>query len=637
MNNDKEEDKLFKNIVEEKEEHYLSYYLNDKNTNSASKDSANCDGGYNTAAGSFQGSPQGNVTNGRDQFTNQGIPQMNTVQRECHSSQVEGKIPTPTSYINPFLGIQQGYVVPRGLYSNQNNLQVNIECIKFQLNEIKEDNKFRRNEIKEDNRLERYIKRMECAHNYRMEENEQKHQHQLERAAIKQNRNHTPDDDVDCNDKKLSRRKIKEIIDGYFSSKKIVKERSRNESNGLLYYGYNKEQNRHIKITDKDLKKEIEGLFYSEYPEYDFTDSDVEKMFNISLRNIKSIADSDMTIIGDHQVMFLNGIYDFVKREFTPQQDCDNIFTKFSLPLKYDPASNTDAFDAMLNDIFGGDPIKIELLYQVFGAILSNKNALKKIFLFQGVSNGGKTRLADILLRCLDYDDYLDYNTISDITNIEVQKKAQDKKVVYMKDISDKKLLTKQVSYLKSYADGSSGMSAATFKILAAANCAIKTEDDGSISNALKNRLLTIPFSKPMDNSDPRVSAFEDVYFEKECSGIVLKSLHCFKEVIEESPPRFICEYEPNECLDKPNKDTSSKVADSEGSRYGQYLKIVEELITPINDVLDELRARDEKLVEGKNEAALSRALRDEFGKDVFKSDRQKGVTLTNVKFIDEI
>ena len=233
------------------------------------------------------------------------------------------------------------------------------------------------------------------------------------------------------------------------------------------------------------------------------------------------------------------------------------------------------------------------------------------------------------MLRCIDFDDHADFNTISDITNDSLQKDAQNLKLVYLKDISNRKLGSNQISYLKSYADGGNGDSATSFKILAAANGAITSESDGSISPALRNRLLVVPFAKPMDNSAPQVAAFEDMYLTEELPHIVRKALQAFGEVLRRGG-KFIHEYELNAVLDT-HPSASPNDADVTESLRTFILEnftfsdtpctTAEEIYTIVNNFDPTLAG---------SPSALSKKLGSLF-KEQFKRSRQSDITYFNL------
>ena len=84
-------------------------------------------------------------------------------------------------------------------------------------------------------------------------------------------------------------------------------------------------------------------------------------------------------------------------------------------------------------------------------------------------------------------------------------------------------------------------------------NYPIYNDEEGSIEPALRNRLSTLPFPRPMKNSDPDVSCFEDVHFENEKLGIIIWALDAFSHVLNNNN-RFYKEFEPNIYVDAENE-----------------------------------------------------------------------------------
>lgn len=433
----------------------------------------------------------------------------------------------------------------------------------------------------------------------------------------------------------VSPQEIQASIEAFLSLNCVVKLRSRAERSGWVYYVKNEELNRHTSCTDKELYDSIIDYLWENYPDRDLPQGIGDRIIKNRIRCIHRLEQSCLHPLPDTEAMFANGIYNFMRDEFSPIDNSVNIFTQFSLPSNYlDNFTEPVAFNAMLTDIFDDDNDKIQLLYEVFGAILANKKTLKKIFLFQGVSNGGKTRLAEILLRCIDFDDHADFNTISDITNDSLQKDAQNLKLVYLKDISNRKLGSNQISYLKSYADGGNGDSATSFKILAAANGAITSESDGSISPALRNRLLVVPFAKPMDNSAPQVAAFEDMYLNDELPHIVRKALKAFGEVLKRGG-KFIHEYELNDILDTTTFTSTNDldVIDRLKSIIEENFRFTDEPCTTVDDVFSIVNDIDSNLAG--SHSALSQKLKSIFGGQ-FKKIRRYNTTYFNLSPIEK-
>lgn len=315
----------------------------------------------------------------------------------------------------------------------------------------------------------------------------------------------------------------------------------------LVYLIRDDEKNRHVISSENDI---LTTFFDCLNANQRFDDSPtitkaVERAGKTLKSKIPFFQNSSLTILSSEDLVLANGIYSFTDNSF--KTATADIFNTYAIPYNYNAsARNPDVFDAMLNDMTAGNELLKRLIYEVIGAILSNIPTLKKIFVFQGVSNGGKTRLMNIIADLLDEFDVKMVNTVSEITTEQFRKNIDAYHLVCINDSADKKVASVQASYLKSFADGSSSrnvLSNAT-KILIATNHALTSGENGYLEPALENRFLVVPFAKAMDNQD-EVFDYESSYFEYEREGIIKKSLEAFSAVVA-SGRRFSCNPQVN-------------------------------------------------------------------------------------------
>ena len=318
----------------------------------------------------------------------------------------------------------------------------------------------------------------------------------------------------------------RELITSFITEKSLVKEIV---NSGKNFWIRDTDSERHITISEQDLKGEFE-IF-------------------ILTRQTPVIEKADLIKLSENELMFANGYLNLVSNRFYPM-DGRKYFNKFSLLTDYNStAPNPDVFDAVLADMFKDNKDSIHLAYQLIGALISPVSTLKRIYIFQGVSNGGKTRLANIIYRLLNGEGIFTFNTVSDITNDDLVKRSFSFRLAYIKDCSRHKLRDKQISYLKSFADGGRLQNSAVFKILICTNYPIMTDDNNFLEPALKNRFITLPFPAAMENSSEEVANFEEFYFEKEKDGIIKKALESFSEVLN-SGGKFAVDYPINEIVE---------------------------------------------------------------------------------------
>ena len=333
----------------------------------------------------------------------------------------------------------------------------------------------------------------------------------------------------------------------------IVKDRV---SSTVLTWIRERDSNRHIPTSDAELKNLFKEFVIDKMGwDFEFSEKEVDQESKKLIRQIPMLSQSDVKKLNETVLAFENGYFDIMKKGFQPIYRGGKFFNKFSMLYPFDEnASNPDAFDAVLYDMFDGKECLIKLAYQIIGAIISPVSTLKRIYVFQGVSHGGKTRLSNIILRLIDENDVYSFNTVSDITNEEFVKKSHNCRLVYIKDCSRHKLKDKQISYLKSFADGGRLSNSAVFKILICTNYKIVTGDNGFLEPALKNRFQTLQFPKAMDNVDEKVIFFEEHFFEKEKAGIVKKALEAFHNVMVNGG-RFSYDFPINECVEATNAE----------------------------------------------------------------------------------
>lgn len=136
---------------------------------------------------------------------------------------------------------------------------------------------------------------------------------------------------------------------------------------------------------------------------------------------------SGLNIADGNQTFFPNGYFDIKSGNFCP---CNTVewFHNFCIPYDYDEnASNPDSFDQILSQLFDGDETKIKLAYQIIGALISEVRSLKEIYVFQGVTNSGKTTLASIINKLLDKHERKKLNSMTEITDDALEETIQER------------------------------------------------------------------------------------------------------------------------------------------------------------------------------------------------------------------
>ena len=321
---------------------------------------------------------------------------------------------------------------------------------------------------------------------------------------------------------------IKELVKKFIKTKLLVKIKGQQFKNGRGFFIRNEEINRHEFIEDKELRYLFDEYIFDSFDiEEDIPQKNLDRAWMNLQSTIPALQISDLRKMTEYQLVFFDGIYDLNSGKFIFLNGT-KIFNDVSFLMNWSQTEEeTPAFDALLTDIFDGDDSKINLIYEFIGAMLSTVPTLKKIFIFQGLSQAGKSRLARIICALFDEGEVIFLDRLADINQDYVQKNLSNCRLIYIDEASDKKILPAQASTLKTIASG-----CRRAKILIGTNHALYTGDNGFVEPALLNRFAVLPFDKPMDNTDPKVTAFEDVFFEKEKNAITKKSLLRFQHML---------------------------------------------------------------------------------------------------------
>lgn len=280
----------------------------------------------------------------------------------------------------------------------------------------------------------------------------------------------------------------------------------------------------------------------------------VNRMINSSVPLLGE--DCEVKPSNDMQVFFKNGWYNLATSGFCPE-DTRAYFHTDCLPYSFEASGNLVLlpdlnFDVFLNYIFDGDESRIKLLYQIIGAILS-EIPVKNIFVFQGVSNGGKSLLSNAIIRLRDMSDVEIVGSINDINASKSKSYEGRTKLLYIDDAPNEKWSDATVSYLKTRSSGISRVKESSFKILLCTNYPIlyKTEDGRDYS--MDGRIVLLPFAKDLkvasklDNRlDFLVQYIQGEMFEQEKHLIAMKALLHFKEVLDNNR-EFTIRYPLNE------------------------------------------------------------------------------------------
>ena len=370
----------------------------------------------------------------------------------------------------------------------------------------------------------------------------------------------------------------------FVAEKHIVCENKRRDTDDVVIYMWNEKAHIYLKISQNRLRTELTSFWPENLVGSNAT---IEQLANtIRYKLAPALDDSELQIADGNQTFFPNGYFDIKSGNFCP---CDTVewFHNFCIPYDYDEnASNPDNFDQILSQLFDGDETKIKLAYQIIGALISEVRSLKEIYVFQGVTNSGKTTLASIILKLLDKHERKKLNSVTEITDDALKKLSKSVRVVCIKDSGQEALKVNSVSYLKSYASGDFEEDEIYFTMLLQTNNPIYSDKSGNIEKALHDRFLVLPFAKDMktglgDTQVDPIQDFMDNHFEKEKRGIVKKALEALHEVMS-SGKRFVHRFPLNECVggtinvSRPERENTSKELSTGIDKMNELHKLIE-------------------------------------------------------------
>ena len=492
-------------------------------------------------------------------------------------------------------------------------------------------------------------------------------EYQRKKAILRsQNQNTVGTSRIDCNGivvansyEKIPANELNddELIGGFISEKFLLKnENLSTKSNYAIMYR-DPELGRYVKLDKKTIKELLTAFILSNCHVKNI-EATIERMYRQLTYNVpylKALIESQkLRKCNEYELVFLNGILDLKSGEFTVS-DTTDVFNTYSLPYNWrEDVGEPEVFDALLDDCFGKNEQKKQLQYEYIGAILSGIPIIKKIFVNQGVSNGGKSRLHRIIASLVSEVDVRQLDCLSDLVDLPSNEKLSDARLIVIDEMPNKRLSPNQVSTLKKYANGEKHV-----RILINTNNAIFTEKDGSIEKALHNRLAVMPFEKSMDNENEEVVAFEDIYLESERFAIVRKALASFHRVIMNSKSmgafQFSHQYPVNCCIED-SVDVSRSETDVEAAYHQRSEELLQQKskesnADPLMEVLSTLYYLDEdvnpnmtteNIMHDVNELLGSETFKDAptFGKELksrlgnkLKSERKNQKTCYNLRY----
>lgn len=451
----------------------------------------------------------------------------------------------------------------------------------------------------------------------------------------------------------LSKINYWELGQSYIETNKLI----RLSANGIFkIYKWDDKFKRYTRIdSNKTLNTDIHSYAYKNYgQDIEITSKEIDIMVNRMRHNTVPLLEEsqDITESNEYQIFFLNGYYDLKKCKFN-HGDTSQYFHTSTIPCIYDEnAQEPEIFDNMLCRIFEEDKTKIKLAYQIIGAIISNV-PLKYIYVFQGISNGGKSTLSECIIRLFNKDEVELKGSINELDENRVSSFERRIKLMSIDDSPSDKWSSATISYLKTRSRGVSSKKATMFKILLITNYAIGFKTENGRDESIENRIVILPFQKNMVSANEiyisdkeklmteKIKNYLNEGFDNEKSGIIKKSLLAFQEVLE-NDNNFTYRYPLNENINTTYQSNDSESTDKlfknlilsnmeftdNKSEYSKAKDIKEYLNQEIQQ--GRLKGSSLKIFDRPHE--IGKLLQKIFCNEL-NSFRQKDETLYNLKF----
>lgn len=211
-------------------------------------------------------------------------------------------------------------------------------------------------------------------------------------------------------------------------------------------------------------------------------------------------------------VCFRSGIYDIKKNKLYPHSPRYYFFNFLDFDFVPGVIGNGRVFDQYLESICLGDERVRERVLQVIGYVISELENVKKIPLFVGERDSGKTTLVNLLSEIVGYENR-EAISLEDMNRYSTSRLI-NKKIGVCSDLSGKKIPSASVERLKLLTGGdpirAEGKfeNATTFmptcRFIIASNFIPRTE---TYDSALEERFLLVPFRKsiPKEEKNPQL------------------------------------------------------------------------------------------------------------------------------------
>ena len=308
--------------------------------------------------------------------------------------------------------------------------------------------------------------------------------------------------------------------------------------------------------SKKNLCTVMTTLAYDKYGNSaEVSNSQIDAMVNRMYYNsvpLLSDENSLFKIPKETFVFFKDGYYDVEEKRFV-HCDTKKYFHTSCMSCDFPQSDNKPTvFLNIMKRIFVNVETKIILVYQIIGAILSNV-ALKFVFVFQGVSHGGKSTLAEIIAKLFCDDEIKYLGSINEINENRVSVFEKKVHLLLIGDAPNQAWSNSTVSYLKTRSRGIQINLLQNFKILLSTNYNICFKTEDGRDSSMENRIVVLPFTNNLkadqnDNQFSRISDYIRDILPEERPLIIREALEHFSDVLKNNV-EFTVKFNLNESV----------------------------------------------------------------------------------------
>ena len=289
---------------------------------------------------------------------------------------------------------------------------------------------------------------------------------------------------------------------------------------------------------------------------------------NQIVRSIKMICDdNEKNINKSNSVVFRNGVLDLEQHRLLPFNSI--FFTTYRIEANYIPdPQNTYAptFQQMLYSISGGDLIMQQRLREILGYLLVPLGDRKKLILFQGVTNSGKSTLINFITAVLSPNsvftlDAGDFSKQFSLANLPF------KALCVSPDMPSGSLKPEVVSKIKQLT-GFDAVSTDvkyqnrqtfrnTAKLVFVTNHAFYTKADDS---AFFDRIAVMPFYKSFSSNEVQPDLLDKLLAERD--AIVTQCVNAYMQLPINAPftGSDLAKFAPNQAVNIGEQDVESSI-----------------------------------------------------------------------------